>query len=183
MALIGNHGNHGNRGYGGNQATDRLRRAAGALRSGQLLPANDAERLADAFEYAAGGGSLDEALGLASQSLAWSDSVETRSKLIAELSRHYHGTPTRVAKDIALAAGQYAARVWPRYQHSTGPPPLHTGKPEELFFRLHRNSVHGGARWPLGWRSIYESLQSMPLDPANNLAPSHPSTTHRKENP
>ena len=137
-------------------ATARLQRLADYLRQGKPMPPEDAQEIADGIEAAlAGDVGLEEALGLASRSLAWSDSVETRSKLIAEISRHYHGTPTRAAKDMAFAAGQYAARTWPRYQHFDELPPFHAGKPLEVFFHLHRNSLQGGARWPLGWTSIY----------------------------
>jgi hypothetical protein len=134
----------------------RLRRVAEALRSGLPVSPGDAVPLADAFEaYLAGVVPLDEALGLANTSSTWFKSVQQRSSLIAQLAAYYRGTPTRAAKDMAFAAGQYAARTWPRYQHLDELPPFHAGKPLEVFFHLHRNSLHGGARWPLGWTSIY----------------------------
>ena len=114
---------------------DRLRRVATAMREGLPISPDDASPLADAFEaFLAGEVAIDEALGLAAASTTWCESVQERSKLIADLAWHYRGTPTRAAKDMAIDAGQYAARTWPRFQHRSELPPFHTGKPEELLF-------------------------------------------------
>ena len=142
----------------------RLRRMAKAMINGQPLAADDTELLADAFHAASRGEvSLDEAFGLERRSQPSPLSqraLQQRSVLIHRLAAHYRGSASGCAKMMAADGIRYASTCWPRLRNATAPPAYHLGRAEETLFRLHHCAEEGGARWPLSWRSILQSLQS-----------------------
>lgn len=149
-------------------AVARLRRAAIALRTGKRVAPDDAQRLAGAIEVALEGTvALDIAFGLVSPSPFSAEALAVRTALIQRLSAHYRGTPSGIAKVIAVHAARYSTASWPRLARLTSPPSHHRHKPEAMFFELHRNAATGGAVWPLAWRSILQSLQPTVIAAAN----------------
>lgn len=127
-----------------------------------------ADRIGGYLENAHLGQTLDGALGVQPMAFVppWyeREAIETRTRLIHEMATLFPGkSVSGQAKAIAKAAAEYEAICWPRDSGRTKVPDYHSGTVKALLFQAHRL----GVRWPLGWRQIFESLQSRGIPTAN----------------
>ena len=150
-------------------AIDRLQRVVDTVCSGKTLAEDDAIWLFEATQrFFDGDAGLEPALGIGQPASLTSDGVATRADLVCQAAAFYTGRLSRIAKDMAMDAGRYAAIDWRHDRVRTESLSRHHGNAKGLFFELHRNA-ETGACWPLGWRSILAILQIGALSIAKNL--------------
>jgi hypothetical protein len=156
------------------EAWRHLQRVGAALAAGLPLAEIDAEWLIHGIatyeNEASRGRRLDDCLGLSPlpYTTAWWEVVHEskRNELLARLWHQMDGAPRPKAEKIERLAARYAPKYRQMDRMLKIPPSEYVGKPEAIFFELHRLDV----RWPLKWRRIMDiCVQQQAIEIAQNM--------------
>ena len=103
-----------------------LRCVAAILRDGVMLDADDAKRLADAFDKIAGGVAPDVALGLRLKpgQRRTQEQIVARDALLRQIARRYFPgmSPTLQSRQLCTALARYHAGSWQRDRSASDNP-------------------------------------------------------------